>query len=277
MSTVETILQQFKQREASIKAECAKIDKQMNERRAQDEEAQRTALAALEKKREQLARLTAEYRALDDSMMAQAAESAANATATAEAAKDGRAALAEILERREREKQNREAATAKLADVRRVIRALAAEILELERDEAQARVGLRYSMTYPARTQTTKLKAEIETLERGIGCVLEGYAQADQDRDTATNDLALVAGRFIYGRVWENLSFDELRALRLDPRIHEGFLLDLEKIIDRARPGALYHVTLRSAMQNPGGGAALTYREEIPEGMTPTTTLTAEK
>lgn len=278
MGMTETILEQFKEREKEIKKEAERLDAEMNGKRKAEERHHDDLLSRLTKKRAAHAAAVREYHVLDDELTAAAMEADAEGAAIGERVKAGEATLAEIIAAKEREPKARAAAHEKLEGAEKIIRALGTEIIGLEKEEAQSRLNLHYCLSYPATTQVQKLKAEVETLERGIGAVLESYTGASYDLERKEGDLRLCSGRFISGMVWNDLSYEELRDVRLDPRLHDRFLPDLEKIIAEARPEARYHLTLRSGLQIPGGGGAeLTYREEIPEGCFITTRTAAEK
>ncbi len=279
MTMTQTILEQFKEREKEIKKECERLDREMDGKRKGYEKAQADAQDKLTKKRAAYTQAVSEYHALEDRLMAKARAADVDAVTIGEQVKDGQAGLAEMMAAGEREKSARIETQEKLAGAARIIRSLRAEIIQLEKEEAQARVELRYAMSYPAATQIQKLKSEIETLEHGIGAVYEGYAGADADRERATNDVQLCTGNFIYGMVWENLDAQSLRDVRLDPRLHEKFLPELEKIIAEVqfKDDTRVHLTLASGYQTGQGKYELYYRLELPSGASLTTTSVMTK
>jgi hypothetical protein len=130
----------------------------------------------------------------------------------------------------------------------KLIRDKEAEIFQLEFEEAEARMNVIYCATYPGQSQIVRLKEEIKTLEQGVSAVLYGYPKAGADRDAAKNSVSLCQEKTIGGLTWDSLSYDDLRDLRLDPRImdRERFkaLAGLEEIIASAKPGSRYYLTM---------------------------------
>jgi predicted nucleic acid-binding Zn-ribbon protein len=275
----QTILERFMEREKEIKAECEKLDKEMDKKRREQEHVQADAQAKLEKARAALAVMKADYHALMAELEAKAKADLEVTAITGEKVKEGAATLRQFFEEglsgNALEQKARAEARAKLAQAVELIRAKAAEIFQLELTESQARKETIFAATFPGQTQVKKLKAEIEMLERGIGEVFTGYFVADTDVERAKADIRLCSGRSIDSVTWDSLTYNELCELRLDPRITnvERFkaLDGLEGIIASAKPGERYYLVM--AHGSLGREAGFVVRQlDADRGMMTTTT-----
>jgi outer membrane murein-binding lipoprotein Lpp len=278
-SLLETILGNYRDRERKVKADCDAHDKLLKEKtRAREKELEAIA-DDLRPKRTVLAVMTADYKHLEAELTAAARARDTDAAAIGERVKTGQAAIAEILSAKGCERKARIEATEKLADAARLIRTLAAEIYRLEFQEAAAKERIYAYQSYPAELQVQKLLAEIDTLRVGIASVQGGGSKARFDLDRAKDNVDLCAGKFaLSGMVWPNLSYEEMCDVRLDPRLPDAYLPELEKILAEIKPGdARYHLTLRSGIQTGSGYSALTYRQEVEMGAFLETSKSAEK
>lgn len=252
MNHEQTILEQFREREKEIKKECDRLDAEMDKKRQGQEKIQRAALDKLTKARAALAVMKADYHALEGELRAKAQADLEASEITGEKVKKGEATIRDFYESGlspdALTAKAGEETRAKLAAAVKLIRDKATEIFSLEHEEAQARKETIFAASYPGQTQVKKLKAEIETLERGIGAVFGGYYEADIDVEKAKNNVSLCQEKTIGGLVWDSLTYDELCDLRLDPRIRdrERFkaLEGLEEIIASAKPGSRYYLTM---------------------------------
>jgi hypothetical protein len=245
-----TILEAFREREAEIKRECEKLDKELSKKRAEQEKIQADALAKLAPARAALAGMKADYSALEARLTAESAAELRETEVTAAKVEAGTVSLKDFLESGLSEKdiksKARVQANEKLAEGRRLILEKQLEIFRLEAVEAEARENVIYCSCYPGMTQIQKLRAEIEVLERGIAAVNAGSFAATNDKEQAKLNVALSEGRGMSGKSWDLLSVDELKDLRFDPRV-QRYAGALDAFIEKARPEARYNVFLRVA------------------------------
>jgi hypothetical protein len=250
MSRELSILEMFREREKEIKIECEKLDKEMSRKRGEHEKIQADALSKLTPARAALAGMKADYLTLEAELAGQATAELRETEATAAKVQAGTVSLKDFMEGGFSEKKIKASAQAtaneRLREGRRLILEKATEIFKLEAAEAEARENVIYCSCYPGMTQVQKLKAEIETLERGIAAVNSGYYTATADKERAKLNVALSEGRSISGHSWDALSVDELKGLRFDPRV-QAYAGELEAFIEKARPEARFNVFLRVA------------------------------
>jgi uncharacterized phage infection (PIP) family protein YhgE len=281
-SITQTILEQFREREKEIKKECERLDKEMDKKRQGSEKIQQEKLAELTKARADLDVMKTDYKQLESELENQAKADIEATAITAEKVKAGTASMNEFiragLSPDAIKMKAREETRAKLAAAVEIIRAKAAEIFQLELEEAEARQNLIYCMTYPGQTQIKKLRAEIETLERGITAVSNGYPKASADVGAARNNVSLCEEKSIGSLTWDSLTYDELRDLRLDPRIRDRnnfkALEILEGIIADAKPGDRYSLVMSAGGWGPAPGFSLQQLDQD-SGLISTTTMTA--
>jgi len=277
MTITETILTQFKAREAEIKAQAAERDKaaaiqlQASEKRVKDIRAKLTAA------RENYDVMVADYMAVENAETMKSAAKLQESEMTLTKVKDKQASLKDFLETGLNDdalqKKAAGEAAGKLTAGLAVIRDQSRAILQLEKDEWDELLNIYYFQVEPARNQTLKLRAEIETLDRGISLVMEGGPHARSQKEEKQNALARANGKFITGKTWKDLDLEGLRALRFNCEIADVFLPDLEKIISEIKPGERVNVHLLSGLQTQGK-AQLEYSLVVPDGC-PITTTTA--
>jgi len=268
-----------KDRQKKIVADCDAHDKLLKEKtRAREKELDDIA-DKLKPKRAVLDAMKADYHALEAELTAAARARDTDAAAIGEGVKTGQFAIAEMLNAKERERKARIEATEKLADVARLIRSLAAEIYELEFRDAEARERIYAYQSYPAELQVQRLLAEVDTLRVGIAGVRGGGSKAQYDLGRAKHDAEMCRGEFaLEGMSWMSLDAQGLRDVRLDPRLPDGYLPELEKIIGEVselKPDQRTDLFLSSGLQRGSGLNELTYRTTVAEGAFLHTTITA--
>jgi len=227
----------------------------MEKKRRESERVQADALGKLEKARTALAQMKTDYHTLKAELEAKAKAKLETTAVTGERVKDGTASLRQFFEEGLTEDgieaKARAEVQAKLKAAVELIRAKGAEIFQLKIVEAQARKECIFATTYPGQTQVRKLEAEVETLKREVGGIYSGYYTADVDVERAKADVRLCSGRSIDSVTWDSLTYEELLALPLDPRItnteHFKGLDGLEEIIASAKPGKRYYLYMAFA------------------------------
>jgi predicted nucleic acid-binding Zn-ribbon protein len=255
MNHEKTILEAFREREKEIKKECDRLDAEYGKKRLEQERVQADALGKLEAARGALATMKADYHALKSELEGKAKAELEATEITEQKVKEGKATVRELwasgLSNNALEQKARNEVQEKLTAVVKIIRAKGAEIFDLNVMEAQARKECIFATTFPGQTQVKKLEAELEVLRRGIGEVFGGYYLADVDIERAKADARLCSGRSIDSVTWDDIGYDELCDLRLDPRItnteHFKALDGLEEIITAAKPGKRYSLTMSHA------------------------------
>jgi hypothetical protein len=222
----------------------------MDKKKRDQEKIQADALTKLTAARAALEGMKADYLKLEANLADQARTELQETEATVDKVRTGEVSLAAFMKDGLTAGEIKAKAQAqvdeKLAEGRRLILEKQLEIFRLEAVEAEARENVIYCSCYPGMTQVKKLKAEIETLERGIAAVNEGYYTATADKDAAKLNVALSEGRGIYGQTWDALSLDGLKDLRFDPRVQK-YAGELEAFIEKADPAKRYNVFLRVA------------------------------
>jgi len=285
MTITQTILEQFREREKEIKKECDRLDAEMDKKRKGYEKVQTDALDKITKARAALARMTADYHALGNELEAKAAAEILATAATAEQVKAGTISLDTFmrtgLSPDAIKVKAAEEVRAKLVAAVEIIRAKRHEIIMLELAEAEARQNLIYCMCYPGQTQIKKLEAEIETLKRGVSAVYGGYSGASHDVDRAKNNVSLCEENTIGGLTWASLTYEELKDLRLDPRIRDRknfkALEGLGGIIASAKPGHRYYLVMACSGWGRDPGYVVRDLDEGGDMITTTTTSAPEK
>ena len=278
-SLLEGILGSYRDRQKKILADCDAHDKLLKEKtRAREKELDDIA-DKLKPKRKALEVMLTDYRILEGELIVKATAASADTTAVGERVKTGQAAIAEILSAKERERKARIEAAEKLTDAARLIRSLAAEIYELEFRDAEARERIYAYQSYPAELQVQRLLAEVDTLRVGIAGVRGGGSKAQYDLGRAKHDAEMCRGEFaLEGMSWMSLDAQGLRDVRLDPRLPDGYLPELEKIIGEVselKPDQRTDLFLSSGLQRGSGLNELTYRTTVAEGAFLHTTITA--
>jgi hypothetical protein len=283
MNHEQTILEQFREREKEIKKECEKLDAEMDKKRRESERVQGIALDKLTKARADLEKMKRDYHNLTSELESQAKIDLEATHATVEKVKAGEVSMDTFIRdglspdaiKVKAEKEVR----AKMAAAVKIIRDKAAEIFTLELEEAEARRNVIYCATYPGQTQIKKLEAEIETLKRGVGAIFGGYYQADVTVERAKADIRLCTGKSIDSVTWDDIGYDELLTLRLDPRItnieHFKALDGLEEIIAGAKPGKRYYLVMAHANGMGRENGFIVRQLDADEGMITTTTTSA--
>jgi len=278
-SLLETILGNYRDRERKVKADCDAHDRLLKEKTKQREAELKELADKLKPMRAALAMMTADYKKLEAELVAAARARETDAAAIGEGVKTGQFAIAEILSAKEREQKARIEATEKLADATRLIRTLAAEIYRLEFQDAAAREAIYRYQSYPAQMQVEKLLAEIDTLRAGIGAVQGGDTKAKYDLGRAKHNAEICGGKFaLEGMAWQNLDAQGLRDVRLDPRLPDAYLPELEKIIhevEELKADQQTDLFLSSGLQRGSGLNELTYRTTVAEGAFLHTTIAA--
>jgi len=268
-SLLETILGSYRDRERKVKEDCDKHDKLLKEKTRAREKEMADIADKLKPKRAVLAVMMADYKKLEAELVAAARTRDTDAAAMGEQVKTGQVALAEILSAKEHEKKARIEATEKLTDVAKIIRAVRAEIYQLEFQDAEAKERIYAYQSYPAELQVQKLLAEIDTLRVGIASVRGGDTKAKYDLARAGHDVQMCQGKFaLEGMSWMNLDAQGLRDIQVDPRLPDGYLPELKKIILEVgdRPDQRIDLFLSSGLQRGSGFNELTYRTTIVEG-----------
>jgi len=277
-SLLETILGNYRDREKKVKADCDAHDKLLKEKTREREKELEAIADKLKPMQAALDMMTADYKKLEAEFMAAARTRDTDTAAIGEGMKTGQFAIAEMLNAKERERKARIEATEKLADAAKLIRTLRAEIFELEFQDAAAKERIYAYQSYPAELQVQKLLAEIDTLRVGIATVRGGDTKAKYDLGRAEHDVQMCQGKFaLEGMVWKELDAQGLRDVRLDPRLPDAYLPELEKIILEVgdRPDQRTDLFLSSGLQRGSGFNELTYRTSIVEGAFLHTTIAA--
>ena len=266
-SLLETFLGNYRDREKKIKADCDAHDKLLKEKTRAREKELADIADKLKPKRKALEVMMADYHTLEHEFIMKAIAGSADTAAIGEQVKTGQFAIAEILNAKEREQKAQIDATEKLRDAAKIIRTVRAEIYQLEFQDAAAREAIYRYQSYPAQMQVEKLLAEIDTLRVGINTVQGGDTKAKYDLGRAKHNAEICRGEFaLQGMSWMNLSLSELRDVRLDPRLPDEFLPELEKIIAEVNPDQQTDLFLSSGLQRGSGVNELTYRQTIIEG-----------
>jgi hypothetical protein len=275
--TPQTILQEYRQREAAIKKEAEERDKLAAIQLKESEKKLKDIRSRLDAARLNYAAMVVDYTTMENAEAAKLAARLKESELTAEAMKAGRGTMREYLERGlsddALQKKAAGEAAAKLTAGIAVIRDQSKSILELEKAEADELKKIYYAQASPAQNQILKLKAEIETLERGVGVIYELSPLAAYQSDEKRDALLRASGRFIAGKTWDNLDLDGLRRLRFDAEIPDVFLPDLEKIIQQIKDGQRVNVHLLTGFQT-GGASRLDYSLVRSEGTVLNTTNT---
>jgi hypothetical protein len=281
-SIAETILEQYKQRQKKIEAEADALDKELNKKRIEKEKIQADTLNELTKKRKILDAMKADYRELKTEIEQKAKADLELSSGIAGKVAAGETSLKAYFEagltESEVEKKAGIEAKEKLEAAAKLIRNLWTEIIRLEYIEAEARSSIHRYMIAPAQGQVKKLQSEIELLQVGINVGLEGLNPAWADLEKAKRDVGLCEGKFaLCGMTWLNLSHGELCDVRLDPRLPDVYLPELEKIILEAGdgPDRRTDLFLSSGLQRGSGLNELTYRTTVAEGAFLHTTIAA--
>jgi outer membrane murein-binding lipoprotein Lpp len=268
-SLLETILGNYRDREKKIKADCDTHDRLLKEKTRAREREMADIADKLKPKRKAVEVMMADYHELERGIVAAAMKGGADAAAMGERVKDGQAPLAEMIGAKEREGQARIEATEKLTDAAKIIRTLRAEIYQLEFEDMAARERIYAYQSYPAELQIQKLSAEIDTLRVGVNTVRGGDTKAKYDLARAEHEAQMCQGKFaLQGMVWKELDVQGLRDVRLDPRLPDAYLGDLEKIIQEVGDGSDRRIDLflSSGLQRGSGLNELTYRMTVVEG-----------
>jgi hypothetical protein len=282
-SLLEGILGAYKDRQKKIVADCDVHDKLLKEKTRAREKEMAEIADKLKPKRKAVEVMTADYHALESELTAKARAVLEAAAGIAEKVKTGEASIRTYYEagisKDSIEAKARDEAKEKLTDAVKLIRGLRNEIYHLEFRDAEARSAIYRYQSYPAQMQVEKLLAEIDTLRAGINTVAAGQSKAQFDRGRAEVNAQLCEGKFaLEGMSWSNLSYEEMCDVRLDARLPDAYLPELEKIIAEIKPGdARYRLTLRSGLQTGSGYPALTYRQEVEMGAFLETSKSAEK
>jgi uncharacterized protein (UPF0335 family) len=249
MKSAPSILEQFKEREREIKADADKLDKEMSVKQRGYEKAQADALEKLKRERAALDGMKTDYLKIEGELEGKAEAELRDCEMTEKKVKEGTVSLNAFMRAGLGEAELKEKAQAitdeKLAGARRLILEKQLEVFRLEVAEAEARQNVMFCQTYPGMTQVQKLKAEVQTLERSISEIYAGYSRAGFDLEQAKARVALSEDKSISGFVWNELTFDELKDLRFDPRIVPKYEAELEGFIDGADPDVRFNVFLR--------------------------------
>jgi hypothetical protein len=277
MDMMQTILGAFRQREAEIKLEGERRDREAATQLRESEARVKNIRAKLTAARLNYAAMIEGYRAVEAAEAAKAADKLRESETTLAKVSAGAASLKDFMEAGLTEdaigKKAAGEAAGKLTAGLAVIRDQSRAILELEIDETEELLNISYAQAEPAKNQILKLRAECETLDRGVALVMEGRPQVYYTREEKKSGLMRANGKFLNGRTWEGLDLDALRALRFDCEIADAFMPDLERIIREVKPGQVVNVHLLSGMATLAG-PRLEYSTAIPSGA-PITTTTA--
>ena len=271
----QTILQEFRSREAAIKKEAEERDRVSAVQLKESEKKLKGIRAELDAARINRASMIADYTATENAVAMKSAAKLQESETTLAKVKGGQASLKDFMEKGlsddALQKKAAGEAASKLTAGLAVIRDQSRSIIELEKAEADELKKIYYAQASPAQNQILKLRAEIETLSHGIGFVLDSYPQAAYQSDEKRDALTRANGKFIAGKTWENLDLEGLRLLRFDCEIADVFLPDLEKIIQEVKPGERVNVHLLSG-QYTQGPARMDYSHVRPEGVPITST-----
>jgi hypothetical protein len=275
--TPQTILQEYRQREAAIKKEADERDKLAAIQLKESEKKLKDIRSRLDAARLNYAAMIVDYTATENAEAAKLAATLRESETTLDKVKGGQASLRDFLEKGLSEealgKKAAGEAAAKMTAGIAVIRDQSKSILELEKAEADELKKIYFAQASPAQNQILKLKAEIETLERGVAVVYELSPLAAYQSDEKRDALLRASGRFIAGKTWFGLDLEGLRRLRFDCEIADVFLPDLEKIIQQIKDGQRVNVHLLTGFQT-GGASRLDYSLVTLEGAVLNTTNT---
>ncbi len=271
----QTILQEYRQREAAIKKEADERDKVSAGELRELEKQLKGIRAQLDQARVSRASAMADYMTIEDREAAKVAARLQESEPTVDKVKADPSKLRDYLEKGLSESGLQKRAAAEAADKLKsglgIIRDLGRQILVFERDEARCLKQIYYHQAEPATLQIKKLKSEIEVLERAAGIVWEFYPAAQATVEEKEHALTRANGKFIASKTWDDLDLDGLRRLRFDCEIADVFLPDLEKIIQQIKDGQRVNVHLLSGLYTQAE-PRLDYSLVTPEGAIPTTT-----
>jgi GTP cyclohydrolase II len=275
MNVTETILGEFRKREAEIKKEGEERDKVAAAQLKESEKKLKGIRAELDAARLNYASMVVDYMTTETTEAAKTAARLKESELTVEAMKAGRGTMREYLERGlsddALQKKAAGEAASKLTAGMAVIRDQSRAIIILEKAEADELKKIYYAQASPAQNQILKLRAEIETLNHGVGIVLESSPLAAYQSDEKRDALARANGKFIAGKTWEDLDLEGLRRLRFDCEIADRFLPDLDRIISEVKPMERVNVHLLSGPYT-GGQPRLDYSHVRAEGVPITST-----
>jgi len=252
-ATVTSILEQFREREAEIKAEGEKRDRAAAAQLREFEKRLKDIQSKLTAARASHAAMIADYQAVENVEAAKTSAKLRESETTITKVKDGQASLKDYLEKGltddQLQKKAASEAAGKLTAGLVAIRNMSRSILELERDEAGIMLSIYFCQAEPARNQILKLRAECETLDRGVDLVMKGGPLARYTKEEKESAITRANGKFIAGRTWEALDVDGLRAMRFDCEIADVFMPDLGRIITEVKPGERVNLYLMSGFQ----------------------------
>ncbi|MGB7294204.1 MAG: hypothetical protein WBC70_01315 [Candidatus Aminicenantales bacterium] len=231
-------------------------------RKAEKEEGE---LAARQAEREAVrARLIADLEALEVDYDKKLKRTLADREAAYDEVKSGKVQLKNFLDSwpsvedltRKHGEDRREA----LADAYGTIREVGVEIFEIKARRAQLTHEIACCFRNPILEMIRELEAEKLVLEQEQGAFDLFYT--DSLKEQAAQDLRLAKGMAVAGMVWDNLSRDELRAMRHDPRIPLKYAEELEDEISKMRAGDTIDIHLSvGGLMNPGPGISFLIHE----------------
>jgi hypothetical protein len=259
----QTILEVFQESVKANAAEVSNLEKQMAGRVKDVEKTLERTRADLMRERALFDKLRGEYEALEGNIEAEVRAGLEQTEITKARVDRGEASLDDFLKaggEPELRKRARAAASEKLAEALKLIRAKRAEIYRLEALEAEALLNISYGYVAAPQLRREKMKLEAEAFDRALNPVVGAYTAAVLADEKAKDNLQ-ACRQAVNNVQWEGVGLDEIRALKFDPRIREEWLDGLEKFIAAADPDKKFNGLLRAMPSDAGTPAGLYFSE----------------
>ena len=257
--------------ERDIRQKTEALQKELEPKIKASEKARAGALARVDKLQGELAKKKAEYREV---LAVVEAEERQTIEAQAVRLKDVQAGEVSIMDYYKNGKTDAQiqakakaAADVKTFELLKLVRAKALELIQAEADLARADGNISYCLTAPGLMWTQGLKEFTARAEAKVNAILAGgWPVAKMRLDKKEEALAQAADKgFSDGLTFNSVDVAGLRELKLDPRIPEAWLPQLDDAIASLGEGQTCDVKVR--YRRPGHGVQIISYETI-KGMT---------
>lgn len=254
----------IREMEDKLRAEAGELAAAMRPKLEASERELADATARHDREAPILEKMKAEYRQLTAELEGPTAAEIETRNATAKDLKGGRISATEFyrkgLSDAAAAEQTRETIAGKLAELRKAIREKGREVLGLRVAMLEARQGVFYCQTFPGANYLNRWKEAVAELDRKAAPeILSGFPYNMNELHSVKQTIRESQG--IAGWSWE-LDLAALRDLRIDPRIPEKMIEELEKAIATAEQSGAERFQLR--YQAFGNEFSLVVRPDLP-------------